>query len=567
MIAGLAAWSGLHAQPAVDAVPTVAPATEQPVFEEWILIVFDGKTCGFGNTVATVRPTDTGPQYTTVHQEEFVVKRNLISLKIMSTTRIVEDQEGGVLSFTQRTKGAGSDIESSGVRQGEELVVSSRGQTQRFKIPRLAALGPEAIRRRTESIPLLPGQPFSLNTFSCDYPQGIVVESGKVVGQEMRNVRGVERKLWKQTSETNLIPGLIATSWVDDHGKDVEAFIVMPGIGDLHEYVSTRAECMKQPEGIEIFNASLIRPQRAITPLEKLGAADYRITAVDLNKNLNLWNEGEQHIIASSPGTADVEVVARSYSPSDATWTLPHADTPELHSYLQASSYLESDTPQIKALAKQAVGDEKNPVLAARKIEKFVRNYIVRKDLSIGFASAQETATSREGDCTEHAVLCAAIGRAAGLPTRCVIGLGYAPPGESVQALANTVDTKTGIFAFHMWAEAWIGPNQWMPMDAALNGFDVGHIALLKTALEEVNPMTDLNTPILQLMTNLKVEVLKTVLKSDMVPVMAPVTPAPTSSSIAKPIPSSAPSATPAPKKPASEDEPVRAGGPPRGID
>jgi hypothetical protein len=49
-----------------------------------------------------------------------------------------------------------------------------------------------------------------------------------------------------------------------------------------------------------------------------------------------------------------------------------------------------------------------------------------------------------------------------------------------------------------------------MPMDAALNGFDVGHIAIVKSALEEVNPIVDLNTPIFQLMEGLKVEVLKT---------------------------------------------------------
>jgi hypothetical protein len=170
-------------------------------------------------------------------------------------------------------------------------------------------------------------------------------------------------------------------------------------------------------------------------------------------------------------------------------------------------------------LGREAVGSETNPVRAAHLIEKFVRSYITKKDLNIGFASAEETAKSREGDCTEHAVLCAALGRVVGLPTRCVVGFGYIPPGHTEPTISKAVDTDTGIFGFHMWAEAWIGPDMWVPMDAALDGFDVAHIAITKSALEEVNPIVDLNAPVLQLMDNLKIEVVKTVLKSDMPPV------------------------------------------------
>jgi hypothetical protein len=71
-----------------------------------------------------------------------------------------------------------------------------------------------------------------------------------------------------------------------------------------------------------------------------------------------------------------------------------------------------------------------------------------------------------------------------------------------------------------MWAEAWIGTDEWVPMDAALDGFDVGHIAITKSALEEVNPIVDLNTPVFDLMNSLKIEIVKTVTKEDMPPVV-----------------------------------------------
>jgi hypothetical protein len=424
------------------------------------------------------------------------------------------------------------------------MVVSSRGQTQRFHLPRLAALGPEEVRRATLQVPLRPGQAFSFDTFDTDYPQAIVEQQGTVVGREAHNVRGVARDLWRLTSTASYMPSLVSTTWVDDHGADVESVTSLPGLGTLHEYVTDRAECMKQPEGAEIFSGTLIRPQRSLENVHDLGQAVYRLTSVDLSRKLVLWNGDEQRLLSSDPGTCEVEVTAPRFTAADASWQLPHDDTPQLHPYLQASAYLEVNTPIIQALGRQAVGDERNPVLAAHKIERFVRAYITKKDLNIGFGSAEETAKSREGDCTEHAVLCAALGRAVGLPTRCVVGFGYVPAGAEVPTITTSTDASTGLFGFHMWAEAWIGDGKWVPMDAALDGFDVGHIAITKSALEEVNPIVDLNVPVLQLMEKLKIEIVKTVPKADMPrpsPPVPPSQPAPVVQNV--PVPSPAPPA------------------------
>ena len=520
LFAALLAWLLAPAALTAQTPPLAPPAdikpdqTNKPVFEEWTVLLLEGKQCGYGSTITTRVETPTGPQFHTEHQEEFVVKREDTDLKIVENFKITEDADGGVLNFEQTTSGVGSSITSTGIREGDDLVVTGRGETQRYHIPRLAALGPEKIRQLSNAVPLKPGQPFSFNTFSTDYPQAVVTVKGTVVDQEMRNVRGKERNLWKLTNETSIMPGLLSTSWVDDQSNDVEALTVIPGIGDLHEYVSDRAECMKQPEGADIFTPNVLHPQRAIPTPGDQEQAVYRLIVPGSSDKLNLWDQGEQHVLSSTPGNCEVEVTDHPIAPDEITWQLPHADTPELHPYLQASTYLEVNSPEIQTLSKQAVGDEKNPVRAAHLIEAFVRAYITKKDLNIGFASAQETAKSREGDCTEHAVLCAALGRAAGLPTRCVIGFGYIPPGENDPAIAEVSDADTGIFGFHMWAEAWVGPDQWVPMDAALNGFDVGHIAITKTALEEINPLVDLNGPVLQLMENLQIIVLKTVPKN-----------------------------------------------------
>jgi hypothetical protein len=376
------------------------------------------------------------------------------------------------------------------------------------------------------------------------------------VQRENVDVRGVKRDLWRLTSSESFMPGIVATTWVDDKGNDVLMDASLPGFGVLHEYVTNRAECLKQPEGAEIFASTLIHPQRAINNVRTLGQAIYRITSDDQTHKLVLWNGDQQRVISSDPGVSEVEITVPQFSAADATWQLPHADTPELHPFLQASAYLEVNAPIIQSLGRQAVGDEKNPVLAAHKIERFVRDYIWKKDLNVGFGSAEETAKSREGDCTEHAVLCAALGRAVGLPTRCVVGFGYVPPGDEIPTITTATDNSTGIFGFHMWAEAWIADGEWVPMDAALGSFDVGHIAITKSALEEVNPVIDLNAPILQMMQKLKIEVLKTTPKSEMPPptppatvaqALQPVTPSPVPPPAIAPAPTPMPAPAPAP--------------------
>ncbi|MFN9738187.1 MAG: transglutaminase domain-containing protein [Pseudomonadota bacterium] len=96
-----------------------------------------------------------------------------------------------------------------------------------------------------------------------------------------------------------------------------------------------------------------------------------------------------------------------------------------------------------------------------------MRGYIDNKSMRVGYASAAETVASREGDCTEHAVLLAALARALGVPARVVNGLAYAP------AFAG----RENVFVPHAWIKAWDG-RRWGSYDAALPGFDAGHIAL-----------------------------------------------------------------------------------------
>ena len=121
----------------------------------------------------------------------------------------------------------------------------------------------------------------------------------------------------------------------------------------------------------------------------------------------------------------------------------------------------------MRKLAQQGIGDAKEPLAQMQNLETFVRGFIRNKNLSVGYASALEVAKNPEGDCTEHAVLLAALGRSVGIPTRVVDGLAYTKHYAGVDH----------VFVPHAWAQAWID-GKWQSFDAALMGFDAGHIAL-----------------------------------------------------------------------------------------
>ena len=93
---------------------------EKPVFEEWVVLMLDGKQCGFGSTITTRVDTPSGPQFHTVMVQELVVKRLDDNLKVTETSKVTEDADGGVLSFDELTSTFGSEIESTGVRDGDD---------------------------------------------------------------------------------------------------------------------------------------------------------------------------------------------------------------------------------------------------------------------------------------------------------------------------------------------------------------------------------------------------------------------------------------------------------------
>jgi Transglutaminase-like superfamily len=86
----------------------------------------------------------------------------------------------------------------------------------------------------------------------------------------------------------------------------------------------------------------------------------------------------------------------------------------------------------------------------ARQLQNWVSQNL-KFDLGIALASASEVVRNRRGTCVAYAVLLAALERAAGLPSRVVMGFAYA----------------NGIWGGHAWTEVYVD-HRWVALDAAL---------------------------------------------------------------------------------------------------
>lgn len=142
-------------------------------------------------------------------------------------------------------------------------------------------------------------------------------------------------------------------------------------------------------------------------------------------------------------------------SVQDNDWTVT------MQPFLKPSPLVQSDHRKIIAQANQIVSSSDSPHDKIRKITEWVYKNIKKLPV-LSVPNALEVLQHRRGDCNEHAVLTAALLRAAGIPAQIETGLVY----------------LNGRFYYHAWNTAYTG--EWITVDSVFNQIpaDVTHIRL-----------------------------------------------------------------------------------------
>lgn len=440
-----ACWLGSSA-----AMP--APVSDRT---QWMTVLLGGRKVGHVQ-LDRVRQGDT---VTTTQTLALDLSRAGQPLHLGNMSRSIERVDGTPLGFAARIRMSAIDSTVQAQRDpaGHYLVTTTVGgqaRTTPMDWPAGARLA-EGQRLATVAAGQRPGAHYRLHAFD-PASQHVVEVQVQVLGDETVALPGGARRLSHQRQTLALAHGRQTLDlWVDDQGIARKGLMYLLG-QPLEMLACDRACALTPDQPVDMLRAASVDSPRLLPSYVRSVPMRYRIH-VDRGIGQPFISTDEQQVTALGGDDWMVDVGGA------------HAgrQPPPQPADSQPNAWLQSDAPAIRQLAASAVGDAHGDLPRMRRLRRFVSDYIRGHGLDVGYASALEVLASRQGDCTEYAVLLAALARAEGIPARVVSGMVYADRfgGASRQ------------FIPHAWVQAWVD-GRWQSFDAALKQFDSTHLAL-----------------------------------------------------------------------------------------
>ena len=250
--------------------------------------------------------------------------------------------------------------------------------------------------------------------------------------------------------------GVEIESWLDPDGRVVRATsplgytmerTAFEIAWNAYRAIESTGSASRVPDIIE---GTAISSGATLPAVGTLGRLTVRLRNVDLSGFDLAGGRQEIH--------GDTLVVEREGAPLTAAYELP-ADSARWAAALAPTPLIQVNDPKIRARAREIVGDERDPVRAARLLTDWVYRALDKR-VTLSVPSARQVLEAGRGDCNEHTVLYVALARAVGLPTRTATGLVHV----------------RGRFYFHAWPEVWLG--RWVAVDPTLGQFpaDASHL-------------------------------------------------------------------------------------------
>ncbi len=513
-------------------VPCAANPGADPAYERWYAIYFRDQRAGWSHE--SMVESHEPPTITTTTRMKMTIDRGGMALSVSISHVFIETPDGKPIeSRYEQDLGAMKVAKTTRFKQGRLEVTTTQGgrdQIQQLPYPKTADgspwLPPAAAQRHIAARVHAGAQTIEYWTIEPSMGTNPLKITMKRRGQENVEIIGkwVPTIAWDTTSSAT--PGIVSREYTDPRGHHVKSVLsFMPGM-DLTVIQADRNLATAEVDPVELMASTLLRPDRPIAQPRKTRSARYELVFnIDPPKPVD---DQASQPIAGKPNPAKQtaanplsggrpQIVHGGYQriqwkdPQTLTVTVdlrqPVDGDPVERDHLQSSAMLDHRDPAIRALTQQALSDESATALPQHKAEtlrRFVHRYVNAKDLSVGLATATEVAHTRQGDCTEHAVLLAAMLRAAEIPSRTVTGLIYVD-----QFLG-----KTGVFGYHMWTQAWLsdsnGRGRWVDLDATLpeHPFDAAHIALSASAMTDDTMLNDL-VAMAQVLGRIKIRVIE----------------------------------------------------------
>jgi hypothetical protein len=432
---------------------------------EYYAVFMEGHKIGHS---VHVRDVQSG-KVTTTDELNMVIGRGGVSMAVKTVERSIETTDGKPIGFayTQDLSGMSQKMTGKINEQGKlEVAIMAAGMSQQQTIdwPKDALMA-EGMRLLELKKGMTEGVTYEAAVFSSALLSAV---EAKVRVGPTANIDLFGRVLaLTEVNVSMMMQGTEFTSisYVD---KDLRAQkTVMPMMGmNLELIACDKAFALSDNDVVDFLGKMLVQSPVLLKDIRSKDSATYHLMPTG-GKKLSIPSTDNQTVQQTKKGSVIVTVRPQQAA-AGVKFPYKGSEAGVLEA-LKPTPYLQSDNKEIKALARKAVGKTRDAAKAVHKIGNFVNEYISEKNLSIGYASAAEVAGSRQGDCTEHAVLTAAMCRAVGIPAQVVCGIVY----------IEEFDGKKSVFGGHAWVEAYVG-GKWIGLDAtrAPNGFGAGHITM-----------------------------------------------------------------------------------------
>lgn len=443
-----------------------------------------------------------------VSQSIFNMKMNRagISITMSASEKTRETRSGKIKSFSGEIKMAGVPIIKKGWIEGQEIIVKEkqffRETEKRYPLDPEGRMTWGLMKLLQENGFQEKGHELETKIYSADFGMASPTKAKiKSFGQKIIKIGGEDVNSYKSEITLFTKMGKMKTiNWLDEDGFAIRTQMLMGGIPiEIKQSTALKAQSSPDQNNFDFLFQTLLFLDQEIPD----GAHSVRFNVKLINGQVTpIFHQGRnQKITPLEEKNFIVDVRSEPWGKKIDSGLKIQAIGGE---YRNANIMIDSEDPLITKLARNAAQGSKNMIDLSQNLYQFTREYIHHKNFNVGFATATETAKSREGDCTEHAVFLAALGRVHGIPTRVANGIVF----------MENFGNKKNVMGFHMWTEFHLN-GKWHALDSALGkiGAHADRITLSVSSLEQ-DSLLDIGVKLSGIIGNIKVQVEKVNLRN-----------------------------------------------------
>ncbi|HWB12586.1 MAG TPA: transglutaminase family protein [Pirellulales bacterium] len=455
-----------------------------------------GKRVGYAHQVERPRTVD-GRDIVEIEQNMHMgVQRYGQKAEPTITTSSIETPDDQLISFRVEVRLGQAPTIFTGRVENDKLLIETEtsGQTRTRTVDWPDdARGVLAVEHSLRRKPMQPGEQREIRHFE---PTTQTLISDRLEAKEYQEtdlLAGKQELL--RIESTSQLPGqrvpLRTTLWTTRDGQELK--FTLPGMETVVYRVSEEeATAGGTGSELDLGESTLVKLSQPLENARSTRRVRYQVELADGDPAEVFAVGPTQQRTPTGPHTAEITVT--SVDPMQPSCEGSRGEVTDADR--KPNSKIQSDDPRIVSMAREVADDDRDAGALAVALEKLVyEKMLFKRNYSTAFATAAEVAESLEGDCSEHAVLLAALLRARGLPARVAMGLVYSPADQA--------------FAYHMWTEVFLG-ECWVPLDATLGQGSVSadHLKLSDSNLADDTWLAAF-APVAEALGQLRIEVLE----------------------------------------------------------